>query len=337
MKHIGKADIIVVVAEHFQGEIRPITHELVRFAEALQQFRPAEIQILVLGEKVGGLADNLAETTGKDVLGISAPQLAQYNGQVYKSVMAEVLGEHPPVYICAAHSSCGSDFAPGLAMRLHAACITGVNAISVQEGAICFSRDIYGGKITADMVSSARTTVFTIQPGSYRQTPKKNQAKGKVYVKSMAVAPQASATLSTQAFQTSDLDLSDARVIVSAGRGIGEAENLQLIRELASAIPKSVVCGSRPVIDLGWMTYDRQVGVTGTTVTPDLYMACGISGAAQHVSGMKGSGFIVSINTDPMAAIFNLSDICIVEDLTTFIPVLLEKMVDGKKKLLLSG
>ena len=111
-----------------------------------------------------------------------------------------------------------------------------------------------------------------------------------------------------------------------------EEENLQLIRNLASAIPQSVVCGSRPVIDLGWLTYDRQVGVTGATVTPDLYLACGISGAAQHTGGMKGSGFIVAINADPMAAIFNLSDICIVEDLATFIPVLLEKMAVSSER-----
>jgi len=211
-----------------------------------------------------------------------------------------------------------------------AACITGVRSISVQEGVICFSRDIYGGKINADMVSSSKTTVLTVQPGSYGPTPKNDQAGGKVYLKSVVVVPQASTTLSTTAFQTSDLDLSIARIIVSAGRGIGEAENLQLIRNLASVLPRSVVCGSRPVIDLGWMTYDRQVGVTGAIVTPDLYIACGISGAAQHAGGMKGSGFIVSINTDPMAAIFNLSDICIVEDLMTFIPVLLEKMAEQR-------
>lgn len=326
MRNMIQPGSIVVVAEHFQGEIRPVTHELVRFAEALQEFRPVDIQILVLGDKVEDLAKNIVKTTGKDVLGISAPQLNRYNGQAYKSVLYEVLREHPPAYVCVANSSRGSDFAPGLAMRLKAACITGVSSISAQEDRVCFSRDIYGGKINADMVSSAKTTILTLQPGSYGPTPKNNQTKGTVFLKSMTVAPQASATLSTTAFQTSDLDLSIARVIVSAGRGIGEAENLQFIRNLASVLPRSVVCGSRPVIDLGWMTYDRQVGVTGAIVTPDLYIACGISGAAQHASGMKGSGFIVSINTDPMAAIFNLSDICIVEDLKTFIPVLLEKI-----------
>lgn len=328
MSHIFKPGSIVVVAEHFQGEVRPVTHELVRFAEALQNFRPAEIQILVLGEKVEALAKHLAVTSGKDVLGLSAPELAQYNGETTKSVLHEVLAEQSPAYICVAHSSRGSDFAPGLAMRLKAACITGVSSITSQEDEICFSRDIFGGKINADMLSSAKTTVLTLQPGSYGAIPKKDQTSGKIFLKSITVTSQPSTTLSTTAYQTSDLDLSTAKVIVSAGRGIGEEENLQLIRDLAFMIPQSVVCGSRPVIDLGWMSYDRQVGVTGATVTPDLYLACGISGAAQHASGMKGSGFIVSINTDPLAAIFNFSDICIVENLMTFIPLLLEKMVE---------
>jgi len=334
MNPIFKPGSILVVAEHFQGEIRPVTHELLRFAEALQKFRPGEIQILVLGEKIEDLANDLAVTSGKDVLGLSTPGLARYNGEAYKSVLYEVLAGQPPAYICVAHSSRGSDFAPGLAMRLKAACITGVSSIISQENEICFSRDIFGGKINADMQSWAKTTVLTLQPGSYGATPKKNpaQTSGKVLIKSMAVISPSSTTLSTTACHTSDLDLSTARVIVSAGRGIGEEENLQFIRDLASLIPQSVVCGSRPVIDLGWMSYDRQVGVTGATVTPDLYLACGISGATQHTSGMKGSGFIVSINTDPMAAIFNLSDICIVEDLMTFIPLLLEKMASGRKE-----
>ena len=334
MSTITKPGSIVVVAEHFQGEIRPVTHELVRFAEALQKFRPAEIQLLVLGEKIEDLATHLAAASGKDVLGLSAPDLAEYNGEAYKSVLHDVLAEHPPAYICVAHSSLGSDFAPGLAMRLKAACITGVSSISFQEDEICFSRDIYGGKINAEMLSSAKTTVLTLQPGSYAATPKKDQTQtsGKVFLKSIVLASQPSTTLSTTAYQTSDLDLSTAKAIVSAGRGIGEEENLQLIRDLAFMIPQSVVCGSRPAIDLGWMSYDRQVGVTGATVSPDLYMACGISGATQHASGMKGSGFIVSINTDPLAAIFNLSDICIVEDLKTFIPLLLEKMAEQRNR-----
>ncbi len=105
---------------------------------------------------------------------------------------------------------------------------------------------------------------------------------------------------------------------------MGDEENLELVRNLAEQFPQSAVCGSRPIIDAGWMAYSRQVGVTGATVSPALYIACGISGAVQHVSGMRSAGFVVSINTDPGAAIFNVSDVCIVEDLAVFIPLFVE-------------
>ena len=118
--------------------------------------------------------------------------------------------------------------------------------------------------------------------------------------------------------------ITEAKVIVAAGRGIGEAEKLGIIEQLAKVFPRSAVAGSRIVCDMGWLEYKCQVGVTGATVTPELYIACGISGAVQHVSGMRSSGFIVAINTDPAAAIFQTADICVVEDLTTFIPILIE-------------
>jgi electron transfer flavoprotein alpha subunit len=119
--------------------------------------------------------------------------------------------------------------------------------------------------------------------------------------------------------------ISEADVLISAGVGIGDEENLEFIYALADLFPKSAVAGSRIVCDLGWLEYKCQVGVTGATVSPELYVACGISGAVQHVTGMRGSGFIVAINTDPSAAIFHTADVCIVENLKTFIPVLIEE------------
>ena len=331
MKDAREAQTIVIIAEIFDGVIRPVTHELVCFAETLQDLRSASIKILVLGEDVEIVATDLAQTSGKDVLGIEAPQLSQYNGQVYQSVLYTLFKENAPDYICTAHSSQGWDFAPGLAVRLKANCITGVTRVSEREETICFSRDIYGSKVNADIRTSTSTTILTIQPGCFHWNPRSNQKPGVVNIISVSTDPLASHTLSTHMHQASDLDLSQAKVIVSAGRGIGDEENLKLIQQLAAAIPQSVVCGSRPIIDQGWLSYDRQVGVTGATVSPDLYLACGISGAAQHVSGMQGSAFVVSINTDPMAAIFNHSDICIVEDLSAFIPVLIEKLSEIKK------
>ncbi len=331
MKPADETRSIMVIAEIFDGEIRPATYELICFAEVLQKLKPANIKILVLGNDVKSVAMDLAQATGKDVLGIEAPQLLQYNGQVYQAALYTVFKDHAPDYICTIHSSQGWDFAPGLAARLKAACITGVNRVSARENSLCFSREIYGGKVSADIMSSAQTTIVTVQPGSYRPNPVPNPIPGVVNLISVSIAPQTSHTQSTHIHRDSDLDLSQAKVVVAAGRGIGDEENLNLIHKLAAAIPQSVVCGSRPIIDLGWLPYDRQVGVTGATVSPDIYLACGISGAAQHMSGMQGSAFVVSINSDPMAAIFNQSDICIVEDLTSFIAVLLEKLSETRK------
>ena len=125
--------------------------------------------------------------------------------------------------------------------------------------------------------------------------------------------------------------LAEASIIVAAGRGIKEEENLELIQQLASVFNGAAVGGSRPLCDLHWLEYKQQIGITGATVTPDLYLACGISGAAQHISGMRNAGFIVSVNIDPKAAIFNHSDVCIVEDLNTFIPTFMETVQKMKQ------
>jgi electron transfer flavoprotein alpha subunit len=129
--------------------------------------------------------------------------------------------------------------------------------------------------------------------------------------------------LGVRPVELDDTGLADARVIVSAGKGIGKKENLSLLYCLAELFSKSTVAGSRLVCDMEWLEKQRQVGITGNTVAPELYIACGISGAVQHVAGMGDAGFVVAVNTDPHAAIFNVSDICIVEDVTTFIPEVL--------------
>lgn len=322
---------IVIVAEHFEKKIQSVTYELVQFAKNLEQFVAADIKMVLLGDDIHEMAENLAHGTGIDVMEIVLPELVHFNGEVYKSILAEILRDDPPTFICVAQSSQGSEFAPGLACRLNAACLSGVNGVRYTEGRFIFSRDIFGGKISADMHALTETTVLTIQPGSCRIESSQKPSQGSVVSLSLPHPNLFSMTIKVQAAQINDLNLSDARVIVSAGRGIGEEDNLELIQQLVDTIPKAVMCGSRPVIDMGWMPYSRQVGVTGAVVKPDLYIACGISGAAQHVSGMQGSGFIISINSDPKAAIFNVSDICVVEDLKTFIPILLEKITEHRE------
>jgi electron transfer flavoprotein alpha subunit len=321
---------IIVIAEHFQGKTRPVTFELMRLAEAIREFKPAEIRVIILGETIDEAARQIARTTGRNVIAISNSAFRHYNGELYKRALQHLLNQQRPAYVCVANSSQGSDFAPGLAVRLQAACITGIDRVASQDDHIIFSRAVFGGKVSCAVRSFTETTVLTLQPGFFSSKPFQGAKSGKVDFRKIMTADPKSRTISVKSAPAGDLDLAQANVLISAGRGISESANLSLIRCLAELFPNAAVCGSRPVIDMGWMPYNRQVGVTGVTVAPDLYIACGISGAAQHLAGMQGSGFIVAINTDPGAAIFNTSDVCIVEDLKTFIPLLTSLIEDEK-------
>jgi electron transfer flavoprotein alpha subunit len=318
------ASSIIVIAEHFEGQTRPVTYELIACAVKLQRFKPLPIKVMILGDDVAELAREIAEISGQDVRAIQVPSLHCYNGETYRGLLEHLLTEYKATYICAAHTSQGLDFAPALAVALDADCITGVEDVVEKDGDICVARPLYGGKIVAHHSPGAKTSILAIQPGVFKPLESDFQTPGTVEIKLMTYEPRRSASLGMKQGEADTSGITEARVIVAAGSGIGEAENLGIIGQLAKMFARSAVAGSRIVCDMGWLEYKCQVGVTGATVTPELYIACGISGAVQHVSGMRSSGFIVAINTDPAAAIFRVADICVVEDLTTFIPILIE-------------
>ncbi len=316
---------ILVIAEHADGQIRPVTGEIVACARQLQQLQPADIRIVVLGDPVETLAETLSQKTGLPVDAIRTPHLAEYHGDTYRDVLTDFIKELQPRYICAAHTSQGLDFAPGLAVRIKAACITGVEAIVEADGEICFTRRICGGKLTADIASPNAQIVLSVLPGSFSADSSNATTAGAICYRT-AISETSARTIPCGVLRSSvkASGITEADVVVAAGRGIGDRENIALIHRLTALFSGSAVAGSRIVCDQGWLDYAQQVGVTGFSVQPALYIACGISGAVQHVSGMRASGFIVSINSDPNAAIFNVSDICIVEDLKTFIPLFIE-------------
>lgn len=315
---------IAIIAEHFQGELKPITYDLMAFASELQRLHPAAVKVVILGDRVTELARKTAKETGLDVIGIQDPDLASYNGDAYKAILGELLPELRTDYVCAPHTTQGGDFAPALAVRLGAACITGVERVFKEGGRICFTRPIYNGKIMANLSPIAAPLVVTVQPGIFKPPLFDHTAPGVVDIRTVSHPPQRTRPMGIKRVKQEGSALKEAEVIVSAGRGIGKKENLGLISRFAALFPGSAVGGSRPVCDLDWLEYKQQVGITGATVTPRLYIACGISGSVQHLSGMRGAGFIVAINTDPDAAIFNVADVCIVDDLTTFIPAFID-------------
>jgi electron transfer flavoprotein alpha subunit len=316
---------IVVIAEHAEGQIRPVTYELAAFARILQQEVPSsDMKIVVIGDEIERTTDILSRKTGLSVVAIRVPGLDGYNAEVYKNVLAHVLKDWRPSHVCMAHSSQSLDFAPGLAVRLGSVCITGVEAIVKLGEKICFRRAICGGKIMADVHADGPMVLLAIIPGSFAPDLTDEAAPGSVTHWTMESAPKLSFSRGIIRKSMNVSAIAEADVIVAAGRGIGDRDHLDLIYRLAAIFPRSAVAGSRIVCDLGWLDCAHQIGMTGCTVSPSLYIACGISGAIQHVSGMRASGLVVSINTDPKAAIFNVSDVCIVEDIATFIPILIE-------------
>lgn len=315
---------IIIIIEHTRGEVRPAAYELITLAKMIQETNRAEIRAIMLGDDIQDAAEGFSTAYAIPVTTVSNTNLRDYHAELYTMVLADILFTVKPSYVCIPHSSQGADYAPGLALRLSAACISSVEGMHCKEEGLLFHRSIFGGKIRAEIKPMADTTLLTLQPGSFKPPAVEESAEASVHPYDMDVPDPTFGRLAVKKVPLEGIDLTEAKVLVAAGRGINEEENLDLIQQLAEQFSQSAICGSRPVIDAGWMPYSQQVGITGATVTPSLYIACGISGAAQHISGMRGAGFVVSINSDPGAAIFNASDICIVEDLINFVPLFIE-------------
>lgn len=317
---------ILAVIEHDRRRPDASSADVLAACQRITQATGLPIVATLIGQDVEEACRAVANNTGLRTIGVSVPGPAAYNREVWSAVLSDLAEELGARYICAAHTAQGADFAPGLAIRLAAACVTAVERIVVENGELGFVRSIFGGKIQSTIASVVDVTVLTTQRGSFRSELVPPVEVGKCEIRSVELHPGKTRSLGVKRESVSDSGLADARVIVAAGRGIGAAENLTLVEKLAALFPKSAVAGSRPVCDMGWLPYQKQVGLTGATVSPKLYLALGISGAIQHVAGMNASECVVAVNKDPAAAMFNWSDICVVADLETFIPALMDEL-----------
>ncbi|HOO89438.1 MAG TPA: electron transfer flavoprotein subunit alpha/FixB family protein, partial [Syntrophales bacterium] len=264
-------------------------------------------------------------TTGMDVIAIEGTGLEPYNCEAYLTALTRPLKALDPHYIVLPHTAMGYDLAPRLAVLLQASSITAVEQLSVRGESLTFLRSQWNGKVILEVVPLTERTVVTALPGCWPELVEKPEKIGKVTIIPCDTFPVRSKTTGIKEASRMEFDLTKADVIVAAGRGLGKEENLQLIYELSGIFQKSAVGASRAACDAGWFDYGRQIGITGQTVSPNLYIACGISGSTQHMAGMKRSRMVIAINTDPLASIFGIADYCIVEDLATFIPCLLEE------------
>lgn len=322
---------VVVVAEHRQGRLVPITYELIACAREIRDLTDCEILVGVLGEQITELAGEIAARSGERVVAIQGPALALYNAEMHKYALEEFIHEISPAYVCVAHTAQGLDFAPGLAVRLHADCITGVERVAVEQNRLRFFRSACDGKYQLEVESRTETTVFTVLAQAYAPTICEGR-HGSMATREFTAVPSRTRTIGFARKHESSPALVSAKVIIAGGRGVGPPEAMVEIQRLAATFPGAAIAGSRPVCDMGWLPYAYQVGVTGATVAPDLYIACGISGSRQHTVGMAASKFIVAISLDPRAPFFQFADIGIVDNLHRFVPALAANIENRRSK-----
>lgn len=316
---------VLVIAEHLEGRLAPSTLELVAASRELVSQSGGAAKAAVFGHGAKPLADTLTGH-GIEVLLAEHPALAEYTAGGYGQAVRALVESMTPRVLLLAHTAQGYDLAPAVAGVLDLPLVTNCIALRVDGDRLVATRRLLNEKVQEDIeIASDRTIVATLRPGSTK--PASPSSGGKVTPTYVPIDASKVRTkfLRLERPQVQDIDLAGADVIVSAGRGIQKRENLAMIEEFAKTIG-GVVGASRPLTDLDWLPKTRQVGQSGKTVRPKLYVACGISGAMQHVAGMKDAGLIVAINTDPSAPIFEVAHVGFVADVLKLLPATLKEL-----------
>ena len=316
---------MLVVGEQRGGRLNRATWEAV--AAAQQTGEP--LKITLLGSGADAAATEIAAAEASEVIVLEADALADYTADGYVLALKSLIEQEKPATVFFPHTYQTRDFAPALATRLGRALITDVTAIKKSGNGIAYLRPVFQGKLNADVEALGPAPhLVTLQIGAFRADAAKRGASPAPIRKINAVVDASAIRQKPEPpFQEAKqaVDLSQAERIVSVGRGIKGQEHLKIAEELAKALGAELAA-SRPICDAGWLPMDRQIGSSGQTVAPKLYVALGISGAIQHLVGMKGSRTIVAINKDPEAPIFSVADYGIVGDLFEVVPQLVTEL-----------
>lgn len=318
---------VLVLIDHSEGRVHQVSLECCSLARRLTSQSGGEVTAVVLGGSLDEIRPAVAELAVDQVALVDDPLLEKYTPGAYVEALEQILSEDGPDIVLMGHTYQNMDLAPRLAVRIRRALVTDCVAIREDEDPPVFVRPMFHGKLNADVViRSPRPWLISIQSGAFAA---QTIEAGTPEIEDRAVRIDSAAIhrefLEEVSVTTDRVDLTKAEMIVGVGRGIRKEENLSLIRDLASALGAEIGA-SRPIVDSGWLERDRQIGSSGQTVSPKLYVAVGISGAIQHIVGIRSSGCIVAINSDPNAPIFNVAAYGIVGDMAKVVPLLTEKI-----------
>lgn len=318
---------IWIFIEHHDGLIRKVSLELLSQAKVIAATSGDPVVAVVLGKDVSSVAE-AAGTYGADkVIAVDDEKLEKYTTGAYTSVLNKLAQTETPQAILLGNTAIGKDLAPRLAQRLGVGMASDCTGMTMDEkDFLKFKRPIYGGKAFAELTLTEKPVVATIRPNTFPSGAPDASHKAEVVQMEASIDAEDVRAVVKEVVMAAALrpELIEAEIIVSGGRGMKGPENFVLLEECADAIG-AAVGASRAAVDAGWREQKFQVGQTGKTVSPTLYIACGISGAIQHLAGMGSSKVIVAINKDPEANIFNLADYGIVGDLFEIVPLLTEE------------
>ena len=317
--------MILVIAEQREGRLNRATWETV--AAAQQAGGP--VKVAVIGSGVDPIAAELAAADVAEIVAVDVQALGEYTADGYVQALSALIEQEKPDLVFLPHTYQTRDFAPALAARLGRALVTDVTAVRKGDDGLVYSRPVFQGKLNADVAAEgAAPHLITFQIGAYRaDAAARGSSAAAVRKASVAIDAGAIRQKPEAPFKEAKqaVDLSQAERIVAVGRGIKGQEHLELVQKLAQALGAEIAA-SRPICDAGWLPMDRQIGSSGQTVAPKLYVALGISGAIQHLVGMKGSRTIVAINKDPEAPIFEIADYGIAGDLFEIVPAMIAEL-----------
>ena len=319
-----------VFAEQRDGTLTRVAEQLMSKARDLADILGTRAEAVLLGHEVEGLCESLIRQGADTVYLADDPQLAHYRTEAYARVVADLIRARKPEIVLFGASVIGRDLAPRISQRLHTGLTADCTGLEIDESErlLLQTRPAFGGNVMATIVCpNHRPQMATVRPGVMVARPPDPARTSNIERVPVEIQPQ-DLRVAVKEVVTGTrrrVELEDARIIVSGGRGLGNPEGFRLIEELAAAIGGEVGA-SRAAVDAGWIPQEHQVGQTGKTVHPEVYIACGISGAIQHQAGMKEARFIIAINKDPSAPIFRLADVGIVGDLYKVVPDLIKEI-----------
>ncbi|MDY6843154.1 MAG: electron transfer flavoprotein subunit alpha/FixB family protein [Thermodesulfobacteriota bacterium] len=323
---------IMVYAEHKEGNLKKVTYEIITEARKLADEMGEELSAVIVGKDVSGLTDNFGSYGADKAFVVENDLLEQYTADGYSKALADVVKQNDPKILLFGATVQGKDLSPKVAAKLDSGLATDCTGMRLDGGKLVVNRPIYAGKATAEVTFSDKTpSIASIRPNTFTASVKDEGKKAEVVkvaadLKAEDIKSKVKEVIKVGGERP---ELTEADVIVSGGRGMKGPEHFKLLEDLADILG-AAVGASRAAVDAGWRPQSDQVGQTGKVVTPNLYIACGISGAIQHYAGMGTSKVIVAINKDSEAPIFTKCDYGVVEDLFKVLPIFTEEV----KKLL---